>query len=651
MNGILDNFLKAGKETRHYAGMALVLALSSACPAAEQSPSAAGRRPNDMSCVTVVTPNVGTVTATCAKPAAWTIGLSSASTGEGRSVVTLRMDAPQPSAPPEVVVSFDCSGAGVQHVWTSDYLKDAQRLWPNLWSKWRGSSQLAFETPVCVAFGPDDQARLALACSEVMEKVEFSILVNETKGDLVGRVRLGNSSNAPRKHYAVKFLLDTRVQPLAESVRRASAWIVETAGLVPAAVPEAALDPLYSTWYAFLQDVHADVLEREARHAAALGMKTMILDDGWQKLDSATFYSATGDWNPVPARFPDMKAHVAAVHRAGLKYMIWYSVPYVGDESEAWTRFQGKFLRVHGSKSPGRIGILDPRFPDVREHLIRLYERTLCDWGFDGVKLDFIDQFVFKPGEQDPVGASGLAGRDIRSLPEAVDVFMKEVLRRLKAINPDVLIEFRQHYSGPAILQYGNMIRAADAPVDPMANRRRIVDLRLTSGKTAVHSDMLLWSRDETPEGAARSILNALFSVIQYSMVLDGIRDEHRRVLARWIAFTQAHRETLLKGTFRPHHAEAAYPVIEAESAAERIVALYNLPTLVRQVQGKRDLIVNVTTGSQIPVELVSAAQVTTFDVFGEKTSDKRLPAGICLLEIPVSGHAEIVPNHLRAAK
>ena len=36
--------------------------------------------------------------------------------------------------------------------------------------------------------------------------------------------------------------------------------------------PEAAFDPLYSSWYAFWQDVHAPVIEREARLAAELGV-------------------------------------------------------------------------------------------------------------------------------------------------------------------------------------------------------------------------------------------------------------------------------------------------------------------------------------------------------------------------------------------
>lgn len=36
------------------------------------------------------------------------------------------------------------------------------------------------------------------------------------------------------------------------------------------------------------------------------------------------------------------------------------------------------------------------------------------------------------------------------------------------------------------------------------------------------------------------------------------------------------HRETLLKGAFRPHYPQLNYPVIEAESESERIVVIYD---------------------------------------------------------------------------
>lgn len=588
----------------------------------------------------VASASVGTVTVTCQEAGGWNFDVSCEGAG-GRDVVTLRLSSQSEAKPPAFEVFFSMSGADVAHVWTTPYGTDEPRLWPKAWGKTRYSSQLAFNAPLAVAFNAGDRARLAMATSEAFEKVLFGLVVDESRCMLEGRFRYFTENASPRKSYTVKILLDRRDAFWGDTVRETADWIGRTAGFRPAHVPAAARDPLYSTWYAYWQDVHAADLEKEARLAADLGMKTMILDDGWQKVDSATFYSATGDWMPVPSRFPNMKAHVAAVQRAGLKYMLWLSVPYVGDESKSWKRFSGKLLATHGRTSPGKVGILDPRFPEVREYLIQTYERAVRDWGFDGLKLDFIDQFVLP--SVDPAVKENYAGRDFKSLPEAVDKLMRDVLARLKKINPEVLVEFRQAYMGPAIRQYGNMIRAADCPDDPATNRKRIADLRLTSGETAVHADMLVWSADESPEGAARPILNALFGVIQYSMVLQRLPSAHQGVIRHWLAFTERHRDTLQLGTFRPHHPELNYPFIEAESAAERILAVYLDSYLVRA--GKLDrpvYVVNATLTKGVAVALSSPADVELFDVYGTSQGKRGYDAGLAEIPVPQSGYAKI---------
>ena len=582
---------------------------------------------------------------TCNDWRGWTHDVQMVADG-GRDAVTIRLTSPTNAMPPSFGVQLRVSGAGVQNVWTADYLtNDGQHLWPQLWWNDRATyeSQLAANAPIAVGYNSTGVSPVALACSEASNNLKFGLYADDRMCEIVGRCEFFLQPTAAVREYAATILLDRRGRGFAETVRACSDWVAAQNGFSAADVPEAAYEPLYSTWYAYLQDVHADELEKEARLAAALGMKTMILDDGWYKEKSASFFSATGDWMPVASRFPDMKAHVEAVHQAGLKYMLWLSVPYVGDESKAWARFKDKLLYAHGKASPGRVGILDPRFPDVREHLIQTYERVVGEWGFDGAKLDFIDQF--KIVGDDPALKDGYAGRDFRSVPHAVNRLMKDVLARLKRIKPDVLVEFRQAYMGPAVLQYGNMLRAADCPADPCANRKRICDLRLTSGKTAVHSDMLVWSRDETPEGAAFPILNALFSTIQYSMVLEKFPPAHAEVIRHWIAFARNHREALLKGAFRPHHPESGYPWIEGESSGERIVSVHSAETCVPVNAGaKTTYVVNATGGEGVLVELAVPCNVERFDVLGKSDGACQYPAGFHRVRVRMSGYVRFSP-------
>lgn len=585
---------------------------------------------------------------TCAEPASWTFQLDTVATGGvEEAVVTMR--SATPAEPPEFRVDFGgVSGVGARHVWTP--YSERYMMRPQDWGDFPYASSLANGSPVAAAFGNDANC-LAVAASEALRPVDYALVVHANTCKLSGRFRFFGVREAARAEYAVRLWFDRRPVFWADAVREASDWIVRQAGCTPAAVPAQALEPVYSTWYAFDQDVTAARLEPEMRLAAAAGMRTAILDDGWQKATSRTFYSGTGDWMPVASRFPDMRRHVDAVHATGLKYMLWLALPFVGDESKAWNDFKDKFLFVH----KGGTAVLDPRFPEVRAHLVAICERAVRDWDFDGLKLDFIDQFSFScddpdlaiPAEPgvDRAIAEGFAGRDIRELPQAVDRLMKDVLARVRAVKPDALIEFRQHYMGPAIRQYGNMIRAIDCPVDPNKNRKLIADLRLTSGTTAVHSDMLVWSPDETVEGAAQSVLSAIFGVVQYSMVLGRLSEEHRRMVRHWIAFSQAHRETLLFGAFRPHGPEQGYPLIEAESSRERIVAAYG-PVRASVPVGALDkdvFILNATAVGDVVAELPQDATVETFDTCGRPVASQKVAKGLVKLAIPRSGYARVV--------
>ncbi len=231
-----------------------------------------------------------------------------------------------------------------------------RHLRPRLWWGWcaKYRSELARDLPLAVGFNAAERAPVAVAASVAMRPVAFGLYADDETCDVICRCEFFTRPAAPMRTYAVSVLVDRRNGTLPDTVRDAADWISRVNGFRLAPVPEAAFEPLYSTWYAYLQDVRAEPLEAEARLAAALGMRTMILDDGWQKEDSATFYSAVGDWMPVKRRFPDMRAHVAKVRATGLKYMLWLAVPYVGDESAAFDRFRGKYLQVRGTKSPGR---------------------------------------------------------------------------------------------------------------------------------------------------------------------------------------------------------------------------------------------------------------------------------------------------------
>ena len=579
---------------------------------------------------------VGPVKVACAEPGGWTFEATRGVGADGVEELEIALAAPSPLAPPKFSVSFDFAAVDAHHKWTGG---ENVKMPPN-WGC-RTASRLCSGMPVVAFLNDGDRNRATVACSEAKRRLNIDAGYREEDSHLVWTLGFFEEGEAPISSYRAKIRFDRRDVFFGDAIAAASKWIGETAGLKPAHVPDAAFEPLYSSWYSFHQNVSDKEIEAECAEAAKLGMKTLIVDDGWQTDDSNRGYSFCGDWQISKRRFPDMAAHVAKVHALGMKYMIWYGVPMIGFKSQNYERFRGKYLW----SLPGRwadYSCLDPRFPEVRKFLCDLYAKAMTDWNIDGFKLDFIDSFGFR-GE-DPAVKENYAGRDIKSLSEAVDRLMKDVYATLAAIKPDVLVEFRQSYVGPGIRQYGNMLRAGDCPGDLLANRMRIANLRLTSGETAVHADMLEWNQAETAESAARFVLASIFGVVQYSVMLRDVPESHRRMIAHWIKFATDHRETLLKGAFRPRHFEAGYPVIEAESAGERIVAVYNDAVVADcGAADKPVYVLNATGKAGVMVNLAAAPKsAEVYDTFGNRVATPTLAAGLQKVAVPASGYARI---------
>ncbi len=586
---------------------------------------------------TVAIPGIGEANVTCAEENGWKFDVRAEEKADGTAelVISLSSADASPRVPPKFDVAFSVPQKDAWHRWSME--SEKVTMPPD----WRSALEprLCFGFPLVAFLGGDDRNRLAVAVSEAKRRVRIDAGLREENARLTWKIAFFSEPEAPISAYEVKLRFDKRDVFFGDAVREGMEWIVREDGIHPAPVPEAAFDPLYSSWYSFHQNLFDGDVEAECALAAKMGMKVVIVDDGWQTEDTNRGYAFCGDWEVSKRRFPSMAAHVAKVHAFGMKYMVWYSVPFVGEESRNFARFKGKYLYINKSK---RAGILDPRFPEVRSFLSELYAKALREWDIDGLKLDFIDNFRFD--SKDPAVAENYAGRDIKSLPEAVDRLMKEIHAAVTSVKPDALVEFRQQYVGPGMRQYGNMFRAYDCPGDATANRCRIANLRLTSGKTAVHADMLMWNTEDAPESAARFVLSSIFGVVQYSMMLRTLPESHRKMIAHWVDFSQKHRDALLRGNFRPRRFSQMYPLIESENVAERIVAVYGNGTVADLGAMDRDIyLLNATTGEDVVVDFCCEnAQAEAFDTFGASVGMIHLKRGVQRIKMPKCGYLRI---------
>lgn len=477
------------------------------------------------------------------------------------------------------------------------------------WSPRQVESRTASELPLICLHNKADVNRVTVALSDTENPATLSAGTVEENGKIIMRIDLFSQLCPATESYEVIIRIDRRAIKFYDCIRDTRKWWSEL-GYKCATVPDSARLPMYSSWYSFHQNTIPEELLYECKLAKEYGMDTIIVDDGWQTDDNSRGYAFCGDWQVCERKIPDMKKLVDDVHNLGMKFMIWFSVPFVGTESKNYERFKGKYLRF---KQRTGEAVLDPRFKEVRDFLTDIYVSSVKKYGWDGLKLDFIDSFTLTEDS-----STDYESMDTVSVEQGVQLLLEEATGKLKEINPDIMIEFRQSYVGPAISKYGNMFRVMDCPNDPIRNKIYSLNLRLTSDTIAVHSDMLMWNKNETNEAVLYQLLAIMFAVPQISIRFDSITTDHKRILKNYLSFWRKHRDTLLSGELELFDAEANYTLAQSKRDGECVAVLYH--NVVKRIEGTNcEYIFNATGKDGIYVDSDYPACYELYDMFGEK--------------------------------
>ena len=544
---------------------------------------------------------------------------------DGVLFLNLSLHADEPITPEPIELAFEQFLPDVFAAWTPNAGDD--RFLRADWSGTKIDSRSASGAPVLCLHTQSGENRLTISLSDAAEACRICVGVSEERAAYIFTVSFFTQMTAPVQNYAAQIRLDFRPVRYESAVRDVARWW--DALYPPCPVPDNAREPLYSCWYSMHQIVTTDDVIRQCTLAAPYGMKAVILDDGWQTEDNNRGYAFCGDWKLARKKIPDMAALADRIHALGMQFMIWYSVPFVGVKSENYDRFIGKYLDNGESRD---WYVLDPRFPECRAFLVQTYRTAVRDWHLDGLKLDFIDSFHLTDSSSTEYDAM-----DCVSLEEAVQKLLAEVCATLKADNPDFLIEFRQSYIGPVMRMFGNMLRAGDCPYAAGTNRRSCVALRLTSGETAVHSDMVMWNAAESAETAADQLTAILYAVPQISVRMETLPQRHRDMLRFYLDFWRRYRHVLLDGELTAEEPHAGYSLVRAEKNGEAVITAYakNDVSLRGLTSGA---LVNASSKPYLIADCDTDYTCTVTDCTGKELRCGVLPAGLSKVDVPHSG-------------
>lgn len=311
----------------------------------------------------------------------------------------------------------------------------------------------------------------------------------------------------------------------------------------------AAWDPVWCTWTAWCSDRMGDETVRaNARVAKALGIRTIILDDGWfgPGLDTDDRPLTLGDYEPDPAKFPDLAGTIRVLQREGLAVLLWYAPTCLSPDSRAYSRWKDHRIFNDGKPvlAPNGFYNLCPCDPEVRDYVQSEIVRMITAYGPDGFKVDLYNTLPTTPC------TGGGHRHDTESVVEGVRRMEAAIWEEVRSRCPRGLLELKQNYGNILSAQYGTMVRTGDTAYDVDTNFHRC--LYLQACVPVVHNDYFAGSVLERPRDLAVMMIKMVVGgVPTFSLDLVRQRPETLAVLKGWLDFYHAHR-SLWKGPREP---------------------------------------------------------------------------------------------------
>ncbi|MBR6552280.1 MAG: alpha-galactosidase [Clostridia bacterium] len=491
------------------------------------------------------------------------------------------------------------------------------------------NSRLASGMPIQQLFGFDGNNRMCVSVSDVDTPIKIRMGYIEENAEVICEVEFFSLQTNKKSEYNATVRFDFRNVKYYDSIYDTVNWWENECGYKSAFVPEHAKLPMDSLWYSFHQNLEYEKIIEECKNSKELGLETVIIDDGWQTEDNNRGYAFCGDWEVSKSKMNDMKKLVAEIHKLGMKVMLWYSVPFMGIHSKRFEEFKTMLLDESGDNKT--FFALDPRYKKVRDYLSNLYENAIKEWDLDGLKLDFIDSFVLKGNSLETDER-----RDYESLEDAIHALLSETKEKLTKLKSDVLIEFRQSYVGPSIRKYGNMLRVGDCPGDVLTNRSQAINLRFTSGKTAVHSDMLMWNKTDSVENAAEQFINIIYTVPQISVLINELNEEQKKMLRFYISFWKENQDVLLNGKLTAENPECEYSIARVTLNETEIITPYT-NSLVEIYENKA-IVINATLKDSVVLKSAKGYSAKVVNCLGEIISEFVIENTLEEISVPRAG-------------
>jgi alpha-galactosidase len=494
------------------------------------------------------------------------------------------------AVPPSFNISVKFPREKINQIWNS-------KTWSNKsFFTLPSYDRAAAEFSIISALTINDQNQVTLTCKDAYEAKFVSSNIREENDSIV--FNLGFFEDNPPlsnlQDYQAEVLVDFRNVHFSTSIYDASSWFLADKFKQGVASVDTTNVPVYSTWYPMQRNIPLENITRELDSLRTFNFKSVLVDDGWQslvkmKIDTSYAYEENS--------FKTMNRFKQKCVEMGLPLYLWYSIPFMGGNPVILKKFEGKYIRY---RAPRQMYVLDPRYPEVRKHLVSTYANFLQEWQFDGYWFDFLKEFYPKEGaiiEQDK-------GRDFVSIQMAVDTLYNEMEKRLKTIKPNIFLGQKFMEVGPNLASYQNLLTGFVGVENVQTVREKMVNNRLLYGRFTPFMEVVAINSREKSEDIALKLQSVLFGNPYLSFYTTTLPQDSKQTIRFWLDYWKKNYKVIFEGSFEPLQVSRFYPVIKVEHDEKTIYMLFE------------DYSVNLPVAPNSTIDIINSKETETIHLF-----------------------------------
>jgi len=400
-----------------------------------------------------------------------------------------------------------------------------------------------------------------------------------------------------------------------------------------------ALEPMWCSWVEWdSKDIHEEMLLANMKAGVYLGIKNFIIDDGWYGNGLDSNYSTDmdiGDWEPDLKKIPDMKNLVEKAHELGARPIIWCAPHAVALKSKAFQANKEYLI----SDDKGIPILNEPQYysycfqcREGREIMADICLKLIKNWGFDGAKYDLFN-WVPDVKCQNPNHT-----HDVDSMIAGLEKTLALIDENTRKIKSDYIVELKQNYGTLFNMQYGNLMRAGDAPFDLETNYQRT--LHIQSYTSYALNDYQTFTEDDSKEDVACCIIKMLAAgVPAYGVNFQKLTDEVGAVIKY---YNELYTNNLddFKNFRIPLNPNNTAMLIEGEEYDY----VFLLPTTNFVEVGKNSVIFNGTYEQTVYIKNIAdtICQATIKDCMGKVIQEHTFVDVVSEIRVSIGGSASV---------